>query len=107
MRSRKSVESSEEETGSSLPLHGCGPSGMSGASLLQSREGAVVMQDEIFAGSEKSPPWINYNVHLGSACALSLPKVAIWKFRPPVSESAGLVLGSCVFKGSPGNSSAQ
>lgn len=58
------------------------------ASQLQSRTWEqVVEQEEIFAGSEKSSPWINHNIHLESTCVQFLPNVPIWKSRHQLKSS--------------------
>lgn len=51
------------------PLH-TADHGVSEVSLLQ-RRSRVVMQNDVFASSDKTVPWIGYNVHLESARALS------------------------------------
>lgn len=57
--------------------------GMSEVSLLQSRSWAV-MQNDIFASSDKTVPWISDNVHLESALALSLQRCGSSDSRVPI-----------------------
>lgn len=84
----RSVESSEEETGSSPSL---GPWTIWGVTALavQGRGGGPCCKAQRNLRRWRKPsPWINCCVCLEPPCALSLPKVMTWKLRPPVSESS-------------------
>lgn len=82
------------------------PQGIRGFLAAEQSGSRCGIQDEIFADSEKTSPWVRSIVHRESAHALSLPKVAIRKFRHQCQNPLGLVLGIRAFKACPGNSSA-